>query len=214
MANQGPNMPSSIFPLSPSATQPRSVPSLYIGSTVTSITPSSSISACMERSNKRKADNDNVSMALATRGSAVTMASGASTGSRKWHAARPSQDISGLRDDLSMLQTTFQENMQVMEHVFQSSSSKISNQSSQVIAMLNAANAAAEKRHIARTTLLEREKDFLSLEELVVMFDVLGESNDHVDGYLLLATRDHKDPKSPLEDSDNPLDNVSKLHMM
>jgi hypothetical protein len=29
-----------------------------------------------------------------------------------------------------------------------------------------------------------------------------------------ILRRDHKDPKSPLEDSDNPLDNVSKLHMM
>ncbi|KAF8550355.1 hypothetical protein OG21DRAFT_1525179 [Imleria badia] len=180
-------MPSSIFPLSPSATQPQSVPSSYIGSTVTSITPSSSISARMERSNKRKADNDNVSMASTTCGSAVTVASGASTGSRKRHAVHPSQDISGLRDDLSTLQTTFQENMQVMEHVFQSSSSKISNQSFRVIATLNAANTTTEKRHIARTTLLEREKDFLSSEELVVMFDVLGESNDHVDGYLLLV---------------------------
>ncbi|KAF8549266.1 hypothetical protein OG21DRAFT_1556450 [Imleria badia] len=59
IANQGPNMPS--------------IPSSYIGSTVTSITPSSSISARMEHSNKCKADDDNVSMASATCGSAVTM---------------------------------------------------------------------------------------------------------------------------------------------
>ena len=125
----------------------------------------------------------------ATRGSVVSVASGASSSSRKRRANRPaSQDVSGLRDDLNALQSTFQVNFQANTDLMARIQSRPSNQPPQLITSLNAVNATAEKRNAARTTLLECEQDFLTPDELFVMFDVLRESNDNVDEYLLLAT--------------------------
>ena len=182
-----PNYPGTLytFPSSPSASQPPSIPSSYVSSTMSSLKPSSSIS------NKRKANNDDVSMTSesATCGSVVSVASGASSSSRERRANRPaSQDVSGLRDDLNALQSAFQVNFQANTDLMARIRSRPSNQPPQLITSLNAVNAAAEKRNAARTTLLEHEQDFLTPDELFVMFDVLRESNDNVDEYLLLAT--------------------------
>ena len=161
--------------------QPPSAPSSCVGSSVSSITPSSSISARMERSRKRKADDDAVSETL---GSVVNAASG----SRKRHAAgRLSQDINDLRDAITALQSILQTNIHLMERVIQSTSSMstASRQTSQLVGPLG---PEAEKRNRARIILLERDKDFLTPHQLAVMFDVLYNSKDNVDAYLLLAT--------------------------
>jgi len=87
-----------LYPLSPSGSQLPSAPPLHIDSNASLLKPSSTISAHMEHLNKRKPndDNDN-SMVSAACGSVVSGASGASTGSQKWHAAKhPSQDVSTL----------------------------------------------------------------------------------------------------------------------
>ncbi|KAN0101340.1 hypothetical protein V8E55_001324, partial [Tylopilus felleus] len=122
-----PNYPGTLytFPSSPSASQPPSIPSSYVGSTISSLKPSSSIS------NKRKANDDDVSMTSesATRGSVVSVASGASSSSRKRRANRPaSQDVSGLRDDLNALQSTFQVNFQANTDLMARIQSRPSNQ--------------------------------------------------------------------------------------
>ena len=49
-------------------------------------------------------------------------------------------------------------------------------------------NTTAERRSLARTKLFEYDKDFLSTDELVIMFQLLGENDDFVDSYLLLTT--------------------------
>ena len=49
-------------------------------------------------------------------------------------------------------------------------------------------NTMAERRSLARTKLFEYDKDFLSTDELVIMFQLLGENDDFVDSYLLLTT--------------------------
>ena len=106
----------------------------------------------MERSNKRKVDDDDdVSMVLATRASAVSVASEASTGSRKWHAAPPvPQNLSGLCDDLNAMQSTFQTNFHANAHLMecsiQPSSSRSANQSPHLVTSFNAASAAADNK--------------------------------------------------------------------
>lgn len=114
----------------------------------------------MERLSKHKADDEN------------------------WRAARrPPQDVNDLRDAIAALQSTLVTNIRLMERVIQLKSTA----SDQTSRLVESSNAAAEKRNKARTT-LEREKDFLTSDELIVMIDILGRSNDHVDAHLLLAT--------------------------
>ena len=130
----------------------------------------------MECPNKRKAnDDDDVSVVSATHASAVSVTSGASTGSQKQHAVRPApQDVSGLCDDLntmhSAFQTNFHMNAHLMEHLIQSSSSRSSNQLPHLVTSFNAANAAADNKSTTRATLLERKQDFFMLDELYMYY--------------------------------------------
>ena len=50
---------------------------------------------------------------------------------------------------------------------------------------------AAEHRKKARTLLLQLDRDFLTAEESVMIFDLFGTNNDYVDAYLVLALEEN-----------------------
>lgn len=110
----------SFLPPSP-AFLPPSVPSSYIASSVSSLKPSSSVSAHVENSNKCKADDDDISM-VSTQSIAKPLTSIVSdmSTSCKWRATQKvqTQEIGKLQDDINTLQNTFQSNMELM-HTFQ-----------------------------------------------------------------------------------------------
>ncbi|KAG6373615.1 hypothetical protein JVT61DRAFT_6276 [Boletus reticuloceps] len=169
-------------PLS-STFQPPSIPSSCVNSTVSSVWPSSSVSARVV-SKKRKADDDDISMTGPASGSVVSGVSRVSSSRKRQYTSTTSRDITSLREDISTLQSSFHTNTQFMEHMIHSNLPRVartSNPSSQLEAM-------GEKKNRARSLLLDHEQDFLSTDEMIVMLDVLGKNSDYVETYLLLAT--------------------------
>lgn len=146
---------------------PPSIPSSYIASFVSSLKPSSSVSAHVENSNKCKADNDDISMmsAQSIAKPSTSIMSDMST-SCKWQAMQKvqTQEISELRADINTLQNTFQSNMELM-HTFQAMSSKSTAPSGPVPSSTISSNAA-EQRKEARKLLLQLDRAFLAPADL------------------------------------------------
>ena len=146
----------------------------------------------MECPNKRKAnDDDDVSVVSATHASAVSVTSGASTGSQKQHAVRPApQDVSGLCDDLntmhSAFQTNFHTNAHLMEHLIHQDHpiNYLTLSHHSMLPMLLLTTRAPQEQHS-----LNASRTFLCrMNYICIMFEVLRASSDNIDKYLLLAT--------------------------
>lgn len=194
------------FP-SPSSSvfRPPSVPSSHIGSAVSSIQPSSSVSVRFDHdSNKRKADDD-VSMVSVTSGPVSVVSatgSGASTGSRKRRAparsAAGNSDLSlSLRDGITTLQSSLHANQSLMDRMEIRSASRSLPAATAALGTseLTTTTDAEERKNVAKQLLIENDQDFLTMEQMLVIFDVFGEKRDYVNEYILLATL----PASPPE---------------
>ena len=151
--------------------------------------PSSSVSAHIGNSGKHKAHDDNVSMAsaLGPSGSVVSVASGASSASRKCQAMQKDQELSKLHNNINSIQSTFQTNTDFM-CTFQA---RFSQPMAPGPAPLDTMSDAVEQKKKARSLLLWLDSDFLSSEELVMLFDLFGLNDDAVEAYIVLASADN-----------------------
>ena len=94
------------------------------------------------------------------------------------------QEISKLHDDINLLQSTFQTNTDFMR-TFQA---RFSRPTAPGPAPLDTTSDAVEQKKKARSLLLRLDSDFLSSEELVMLFDLFGSNDDAVDAYVVLAS--------------------------
>lgn len=162
-------------PPTPTSFPPPTAPSSFNGSSISSVKPSSSISARMEQSRKRKGDDDGGSVVSST----VSAAALSTSSARKRRAGK------GVfsREELG-------EKFEKLESMCES----ISGQSGIIKSAVSAldAKASASTSHpivqAARKQLVQMDATVIPPSDVVLLFKRFHDNHDFADGYLQLTT--------------------------
>lgn len=151
---------------------PPSVPSSFNGSAISSIKPTSSVSARMAASRKRPADDEPETVVSACMSAA---AASSTSSSRKRRAANTDivREIGGLRSDINNHLNTFE--------------STITNMSEKALSRMQPGSGVHPIIHQARQRFLQLDSTKFSPPEIAALFRKFQHDHDFSDGYLLLA---------------------------
>jgi len=168
-------------PATPTSFTPPTAPSSFSGSAISSVKPSSSISARMELSRKRKADGDDQSMAST---SLSATAPSSTSSARKRCAGNPElirvgNELGGLRDDISSRFNTF-------EHAMTDLSARATSRNVQARAD-TPTPLVHPSIHLARQKLLLIDSNNVSQADIAKLFAHFQQDASFTDGYLQLA---------------------------
>ncbi|KAI5982140.1 hypothetical protein EDD15DRAFT_2378298 [Pisolithus albus] len=177
--------PSSIFTcLTPSHFTPPPPPSSFTSSLASSIKPSSSISARVNDSNKRKADDDDTSMVSVGVTSHSAVGVGSSHSSQKRRTATIPAAIDRVGDHLGSLNDTFRDSVAAVETI----ASNVSVPPSRRALPSTSTTAETETPKSAATSrLLTLDLPTLSPAQTVAIIDCVQNNPESAKTYLTLA---------------------------
>ena len=167
-------------PRTPMSFTPPTAPSSFNGSSISSIKPSSSISARMEQSRKRKVDDDECSILS----SALSATALSTSSAQKRHTGKTAFSREQLGEKFKKLEN--------MCDSISGQSGLIQHAVSALDAKANEAKASTSTTHpivqTARKKLVEMDAAVIPPLDVVLLFKRFHDNHDFVDGYIQLTT--------------------------
>jgi hypothetical protein len=175
----------------PTSFTPPTAPSSYVGSTVSSIKPSSSVSVRAERDNKKRKTDDEDCSSMVSVASRSAVVSTISSGKRRRLPPVPTA-IHEVGDQLGSLNETFRASVALMGTAISSRPAMMPASQSAAASMSQASTSNAvptlpSRKDEATEKLVALEAGTLSPSQIVLIMDIFDKYPSQIDAYLVLT---------------------------